>query len=334
MKAPSFWQERGTTASLLAPVAWIYDQIARRRFVKIPNERARLPIICVGNFTAGGAGKTPCVIALARSLASRGEKPFVVTKGYGGRTAGPILVDPSEHHADDVGDEPLLIARSVPTVMCKSRARGAAFAAHKGASLIILDDGFQSPDIYKDVSIVVVDGETGVGNGRVMPAGPLRLSLKWQKTRADHILIVGHDKHESLDEFGIKGWQASLEAKTDHLPQWKSWYVFAGIGRPEKFFKTARAAGLDIAEVRAFPDHHRYTEKDAIALEEAFDSGLGLLTTAKDAVKFRGDEALSALAPKLHVIEVEMKLPETLVDAVLAQCRAASTALREATAST
>lgn len=337
MRAPSFWQNDGLLPRLLSPIGLIYDAVASSRFRKIPYRRAKLPVICVGNFTAGGAGKTPVVIALGKALMARGETPFVVTKGYGGSARGPLRVNPDLHTADFVGDEPMMIARSLPTIMCKDRAVGAKMALDAGASLIILDDGYQSPDIFKDISLLVVDAEVGVGNGMAIPSGPLRLSLDLQRTRADHTLLLEGASgitHESLERHGISGWHIPLKVDAGGISRQKAYFAFAGIGRPEKFFESAREAGLNIVETRAFPDHHAFTEEDALTLHEALGGGLALLTTAKDAARFKGTEELEALAKELHILKLDVDLPDALIDEIEVQLRVANSALSEAAAST
>jgi tetraacyldisaccharide 4'-kinase len=191
MHAPSFWwQEPGTAAALLAPVASIYGAVAAAR-LRQTGERAGVPVLCVGNPTVGGSGKTPTALALARLLIDAGERPFLLSRGYGGRLAGPVRVDPQHHRADDVGDEPRLLARGAPTVIARDRVAGARVARSAGAGVIVLDDGFQNPSLAKDLSILVIDGRRGIGNGRVFPAGPLRAPLAAQFDRAQAVLIIG-----------------------------------------------------------------------------------------------------------------------------------------------
>src|SRR3954454_22666489 len=191
MKAPRFWWDKpGPTAALLSPFAAIYGGIAARRLAQ-SGARAGIPVICVGNPTVGGSGKTPAAIAIARLLIDAGERPYFLTRGYGGRLPGPVMFEPG-HTAVQVGDEPLLLARVAPTVVAANRPAGAEFARRKGASVIVMDDGFQNPSLAKDLSILLVDGGRGIGNGRVLPAGPWRAPLAPQLERAHAILIVGN----------------------------------------------------------------------------------------------------------------------------------------------
>ncbi|HEV2956681.1 MAG TPA: tetraacyldisaccharide 4'-kinase, partial [Xanthobacteraceae bacterium] len=287
MHAPSFWwQEPGTAAALLAPVASIYGAVAAAR-LRQTGERAGVPVLCVGNPTVGGSGKTPTALALARLLIDAGERPFLLSRGYGGRLAGPVRVDPQHHRADDVGDEPLLLARGAPTVIARDRVAGARVARSAGAGVIVLDDGFQNPSLAKDLSILVIDGRRGIGNGRVFPAGPLRAPLAAQFDRAQAVLIIGE---------GPTGAVAARDAEARGLTVFRGRLVpdaasvaaltgsrvlaFAGIGDPEKFFATLSAAGVDVAIARGFPDHHPFTGAQAAALvAEADRAGLSLVTT-------------------------------------------------------
>src|SRR6516164_9671279 len=191
MREPSFWWGEASLASaLLAPLAAIYGAVARARF-RARGRRAGAAVVCIGNFTVGGAGKTPTALAVARMLAGAGEQPVFLSRGYGGTLAGPVLVDPTRHRAQDVGDEPLLLARTAPTIVARNRVKGAAIAA--GASVIVMDDGFHNPSLVKDFSVLVVDARRGIGNGRVIPAGPLRAPLEAQlaRARAQHSGFAG-----------------------------------------------------------------------------------------------------------------------------------------------
>jgi tetraacyldisaccharide 4'-kinase len=318
MHAPSFWwQEPGTAAGLLAPVANVYGAVAAAR-LRQTGERAGVPVLCVGNPTVGGSGKTPTALALARLLIDAGERPFLLSRGYGGRLAGPVRVDPQHHRADDVGDEPLLLARVAPTVIARDRVAGARVARSAGAGVIVLDDGFQNPSLGKDLSILVIDGRRGIGNGRVFPAGPLRAPLAAQFDRAQAVLMIGD---------GPAGAVAAREAEARGLTVFRGRLVpdaasvaaltgsrvlaFAGIGDPEKFFATLGAAGVDVAIARGFPDHHRFTAAQAAALvAEADRAGLSLVTTEKDFVRISHKRALAALAARSRVLPVALEIEE------------------------
>src|SRR5262245_34545841 len=242
LEPPFWWRAAGIEARLLSPAAAVYGAVAAHRLAR-PGQRAGVPVICIGNPTVGGAGKTPLALAVARMLAAAGERPVMLSRGYGGRIAGPIQVDPSGHGAADVGDEPLLLAQVAPTVVAADRVSGAAAARVAGASVIVMDDGFQNPSLAKDFSVLVVDGRRGIGNARVLPAGPLRASLGVQLDRAHAVVVVGSTdgaaavvpqaRARSLPVFAARlvpdaGFIAALEGKPV--------LAFAGIGDPEKVF--------------------------------------------------------------------------------------------------
>jgi len=326
MRAPAFWWDRpGAAAALLSPLAAIYGAVAARRLAQ-PGTRADVPVICVGNPTVGGAGKTPAAIAIARLLVAAGEKPMFLTRGYGGRLAGPVMADPA-HTAMQVGDEPLLLARIAPTVVARERVSGARFAANRGASVIVMDDGFQNPSLIKDLSFLVVDAR-GTGNGRVIPAGPLRAPLEPQLDRASALLIVGEAAsaiEAAARARGLPVFHGKIEPAPDAVAALRARKVlaFAGIGNPEKFFATLTAAGIDAPARRSFPDHHRYSVKEARALVREADQGnLELLTTEKDAARLKGDASVTMLSARARVLPVEMKIAEAdeFARLVLAAC--------------
>ncbi len=191
MREPPFWwRQGGTAAAMLAPFAAVYGAVAARRLVR-NGASAGVPVVCIGNPTVGGAGKTPAALTVARMLAADGETPVFLTRGYGGRLVGPVRVDPLQYRAADVGDEPLLLARVAPTVVAHDRVKGAQMAEAAGASVIVMDDGFQNPSLAKDFSVLVVDGGRGIGNGEIIPAGPLRAPLDAQLDRAQALIVVG-----------------------------------------------------------------------------------------------------------------------------------------------
>lgn len=331
MRAPAFWwrKEAGPQAALLAPLAAAYGAVAAYR-LRRDGQAAPIPVICIGNPTVGGAGKTPAAIATARLLAAAGERVILLSRGYGGRLHGPVVVDPAIHRADEVGDEPLLLARVAPTVVTRDRLAGARLAHENGASLIVMDDGFQNPSLAKDLSVLVVDGRRGIGNGRIIPAGPLRAPLEVQLERADALLLVGEVSTAAALATAARAramplFQARLEPDREAIAALAGRRVlaFAGIGDPEKFFATLAAAGIDVAVRRSFPDHHPYAAADAAALmREVEGDGLTPVTTEKDHVRLQG-EALAPLAARTHVMPVTLAVKETddfrrlLVDAVI-----------------
>jgi tetraacyldisaccharide 4'-kinase len=315
MRAPGFWwNEPGVVSALLAPLAAIYGAVAARRLAQ-PGTRIGVPVICVGNPTVGGAGKTPTAIAIARLLIAAGERPVFLTRGYGGRLAGPVLVEPA-HSALQVGDEPILLARVAPTVVALERVSGARFAREHGASVIVMDDGFQNPSLSKDLSVLVVDTR-GVGNGAVIPAGPLRAPLAPQLDRAAALLIAGATGlaiEAAARARGLPVFHAKLEPVPGAVAslRGRKALAFAGIGDPEKFFATLSAAGIDAPVRRGFPDHHRYSVAEARALIRAADEGnLDLLTTEKDLARLKDDAAVAPLAARARALPVEIKIAET-----------------------
>lgn len=314
MRAPSFWWRDGAAAAkLLAPFAALYGAVAARRLTR-RGRAAGVPVLCVGNLTLGGAGKTPTVMAIARMLIAAGAKPFVLTRGYGGRLAGPVQVDPSRHTARDVGDEPLLLARLAPTIVARDRVAGAEAARASGASVVVMDDGFQNPSLAKDLSILVVDARRGIGNGAVFPAGPLRAPLDAQIARAQVLLMIGDDSGADAlaadaRAQGLAVFHARLEPDLAVIAGIADGKVlaFAGIGDPDKFFATLTASGIEASIKLRFPDHHHYSAAEAEALiKEAERQGLALVTTEKDLVRLAGDAALAALAERAQALPVAL----------------------------
>jgi len=307
LRAPRFWLRDKPTllARLLQPFGVLYGLITLRR-MRQPGVEAGLPIICVGNFIAGGAGKTPTAIALARLLEERGEKPFVLMRGYGGRLAGPVEVDPDRHRAADVGDEPLLMARHARTVIARDRAAGARLARGLGASVVVMDDGLQNPALVKHLRLAVVDGASGAGNGLCLPAGPLRAPLAEQMSETDAIVVIGSGRAGERVA-AIAGAQkkpvlaAILKPADAAVAQLRAQKIVAlsGIGRPEKFTATLRDAGATVVAEQAHGDHHAYGQGDvAAALAAAREHGALIATTEKDWTKLAPlwpEEALGLL---------------------------------------
>jgi len=247
--------------------------------------RPKARVLCVGNLTAGGTGKTPVAIALGLMLMARGKRIVFLTRGYGGRLGGAIVVDPQRHGAAEVGDEALLLAAHAPTIVARNRGDGARLADSLSADVILMDDGFQNFQIAKDLSLVVVDAAAGFGNGRLIPAGPLRESVARGLSRADAIVLMG-DGTPQLPPFAGAILHAQLSPNTLEALRGRSILAFAGIGRPEKFFDTLRAIGGIVIAAQAFPDHHRFTPTEISTLKDAADAAQAMLvTTAKDYVR-------------------------------------------------
>jgi tetraacyldisaccharide 4'-kinase len=314
MRDPDFWWRDGSLmAGLLAPLGMAYGAIAAQRMAR-PGARAGVPVVCVGNFTLGGAGKTPTALWLAKVLQATGEKPCFLSRGYGGDNAGPKLVDPQTDSATHVGDEALLLARVAPTIVSRDRVAGAQAATN--ASVIVMDDGLQNASLMKDFTLAVVDGRRGVGNGRVFPAGPLRAPLDAQIARSDALLIVG-DAKNAAGVIAVAGkrpvFHGQLVPHEAALAALKgrNVFAFAGIGDPAKFFATLTQSGIPLTELRAFADHHRFTGEEAAELVmRAEHAGLTLLTTEKDHARMAGDPALAALAERAQVLPVTLVVDE------------------------
>lgn len=337
MREPDFWwREGGLAARLLSPLAWIYGAISGRR-MRRPGFAAGIPIVCIGNFTLGGTGKTPSAIAIAKLLAANGEKPFFLTRGYGGRLAGPVRVDLARHRAADVGDEPLLLARQLPTVVARDRAAGAVFAQSAGATVIVMDDGLQNPTLRKDLSIAVVDGRRGFGNGYVFPAGPMRAPLATQIACIRAFLIVGDGPGARVVADIARGsGQSVLRARLEPAPDavtaigHSAAYAFTGIGDPEKFFATLASAGIAVRAKEGFADHHPYSENEAARILARCEAEtLVAVTTEKDLVRLyglngaRGRLAATAMAVPVTLVFENPGLLQELLHAALAARRSA-----------
>ena len=295
MREPGFWHGPASLNShLLKPLGALYGAIAASRLQR-KGLNAGIPVICVGNYHVGGAGKTPTVLALAKLLRELGETPVVLSRGYGGALRGPVRVDPERHAAADVGDEPLMLAGHLPVVVSRKRAEGVPLARSQGATVILMDDGFQSPAIVKDASVIVIDSARGLGNGQVFPAGPLRAPLRPQLARTDALIIVGDGAAATAVAAEIAGQgkpvlRAHLVPDQAVVAQLRGRRVlaFAGIGDPTRFFNTLRASGIDVAGQRAFADHHPYSQAEIESLiAEAKRDGLTLVTTEKDLARLR-----------------------------------------------
>jgi len=325
MRAPAFWwrSRPGVRSRLLAPLAAVVAGRAERR-LGVRGVAAPLPVICVGNPVVGGAGKTPTALALGETATAMGLLPVFLTRGYGGSLRGPVLVN-GQHGAAEVGDEALLLAAVGPTVMARDRPAGARLAGESGADVLIMDDGFQNPSLVKTVSLLVVDGEVGVGNGRVMPAGPLRAPLAAQLARADAVVLIGRGAPgevvaEVAAAHGVTVHRASLmpdPAVAGRLVG-RQVVAFAGIGRPEKFGHTLHDLGAIVEHLITFGDHYVLTEAEASRLITAAGN-LDLVTTAKDFARLAGRNApaFSALRRRMTVLPVTLTFDDPLAAAEL-----------------
>ncbi len=310
MRPPGFWKSDSIISRLLIPFGWGYGiaGVIRRRVQA--NFAPGCPVVCVGNIVAGGAGKTPVAIAICKWFRAQQATPHFLTRGYGGSLSGPVQVVPERHDAGDVGDEALLLAAHAPTWVSRDRAAGAAAAVAAGADVIVMDDGHQNGAVRKTLSMVIVDGAYGFGNGRVIPAGPLREPLDWGFSRADIAVVLGSSiaSVEAAIPTGFPVIRGDLVPDAGcRALSGRRVVAFAGIGRPEKFFETVAALGCAIASARSFPDHHSFTAGELAELRaQAASFDAQLLTTEKDLVRI-GPEDRSGIV----VIPVEVEWEET-----------------------
>ena len=299
MRTPDAWSRKGAVSTMLLPASWLIGMATAQRVRWAPRYTPPAPAICVGNLTAGGTGKTPVVLSLAARLLERGRRAFAISRGYGGRLAGPVRVDPALHTAREVGDEPLLLAATLPTVVAQNRAAGAQAAIDAGADILLLDDGHQNPAVAKALSLVVVDGGFGFGNGRLIPSGPLREPVGRGLARADAAILIGADSTGAVrrvrqEAGGLPLLEARFApAEAAMALQGRRVVAFAGIGRPEKFFDTVQEIGADLVEAMAYPDHHPFPESEIMFIcELAQERGAIPVCTEKDYMRLPPDARL------------------------------------------
>lgn len=315
LAAPKFWYDNDKSfwATCLLPFGYVYGLVVSER-LKTQMPPLLKPVICVGNLTLGGAGKTPTVQAVARLLQKDSVNVHIVMRGYGGSLKGPVQVDVKTHDWRAVGDEALLLARDFPVWVARRRPEGAQAAIAAGADVVLLDDGFQNPTLYKNFSIVVVDGATGFGNDEIFPAGPLRENVEEGLSRADAVVVVEPDQADvrgRVNKVHSRPVFSAMPEITlpDTMPE--RVVAFAGIGRPEKFKQSLEQAEVEVVEWIDFPDHHPYTEEDITLLrKKASETGLPLVTTEKDYMRlpfYMRDEVMP-VAYRLDVAEEPMLL--------------------------
>jgi len=337
---PAWWYgagEPGLLRRLLDPVSEIYAAVVERRFRSAAPYRAEVPVICVGNFTAGGTGKTPLARFLIAEIAGRGVTPVGLTRGYGGSLPGPAWVDTARHTAREVGDEPLLLSRDARVMVARDRKAGlAAIAADGEAGAVIMDDGLQNPGVVKDLAIAVVDATRGFGNGRVIPAGPLRARIEFQLGLVDCIVVMGAapstDEPSVLERLKAQFQGPVLSGRTEPADdgavavEGKTVLAYAGIANPERFFGTVEDFRPQTLLRRAFRDHHPFTEAEAESLlAEAGAAGATLLTTEKDLARLAGTagrcgelrHASTALPIRVAFDERDLVRLRSLLDGVL-----------------
>jgi tetraacyldisaccharide 4'-kinase len=313
MRAPDFWWQPtpSLTAKLLRPAGALYGALTAARMARA-GAQAAVPVICIGNLVAGGAGKTPTALAVARMLQAMGHRPAFLSRGYGRKIASntpPVFqVDLGQHDADICGDEPLLLSRLAPTFVAADRVAAADMAVAAGATMLVLDDGLQNPALAKTFSIAVVDGVTGIGNRLCLPAGPLRAPVARQWPFVSYLCVIGEGEPgrrvaEAARAAGIPAGSARLEPEAATLTRLRGQrlYAFAGIGRPQKFFATLEAAGLAMAGRQAFPDHHRFEPRELDQLRRSAEqAGALLITTTKD--RMRLPAAFEALTLPVELV--------------------------------
>jgi len=326
---PLWWQSSGIQSALLSPFGWIYGRVARRIMDKRVRKAVDVPVICVGNFTVGGSGKTPTALALASAAIERGLKPGFLSRGYGGGVHHATVVDLEKDTARLVGDEPMLLAAKATTVVSPNRAEGADLLVSEGVDLIIMDDGFQSARLVFDQALLVVDARRGIGNGCVFPAGPVRAPVIDQLRHADALIVVGEgDGADRMIRLAARAAKpihlARLQPRNGAQFRDRNCLAFAAIGDPEKFFKTLEDAHVRLARCKSFPDHYPFTEDEIRELlAEAELYGLDLITTGKDYVRLQAGHGNAAeLVEKTSVLEIDLAfdspdVPGVIVEAAL-----------------
>lgn len=302
MRTPIFWNKKNLIAKGLLPIGMLYSAATAFRLKTKKSHKVDLPVICIGNLTAGGTGKTPVAIAISELLQKQGYNSAFVSRGYGGKLSG-VMVDPQIHSAKDVGDEPLLLARQAPVSINPNRYLAALEAQKNGANVIVMDDGFQNPSLHKDISFLVFDGGFGIGNEYPLPAGPLRENFSKGIKRASAAIIIGEDKHGIASRLNnLPVFKGKIVSKLPQLGS-KKVIAFAGIGRPQKFYNSLSEYGLDLVDTIDFPDHHFYTSLELRNMvEQAETAGAELITTAKDFVKIPPE-----MQPRFKVLEIKIE---------------------------
>ena len=313
MKTPTYWKTTNLSSLLLFPLGLLYGFATALRLKLKKTHKVNCKVICVGNLTAGGTGKTPVCLSLAKILQQNNKNPFFVTRGYGGKTKN-ILVNHS-HKAQEVGDEPILLSQQAPTIINPNRYQAALKAIQHGADIIIMDDGFQNPSLYKNVSLLVIDGNYGFGNGFCIPAGPLREFISSGLKRANAAIILGEDKHNLASILKpIPVFKGKIVADCNKITK-RDIIAFAGIGHPSKFYQSLNECGFNILQSFDFPDHHFYNGKELNQLIEiAKNKNADIYTTSKDFVKI---PIKLQLHFKVLEINVEWENPQALCNFLL-----------------
>ncbi len=323
MKAPHFWsagldphsrEAAPLTRALLTPLAALYAVSSARRIARTEPFQSSLPVLCIGNITSGGSGKTPSVLALSALLKQSGLRPAILARGYGGRLKGPVQVDPETHSAADVGDEPLMMAIRGETVwISRDRPSGARRIADSNADIILMDDGHQNPTLFKDMSLLVVDAAAPFGNGYVIPKGPLREPVSRALARADAILLIGEGRvPQPIAASGLPVFRGHVQPRP--LLSQNPMVAFAGIGRPERFFQSLEGQGAQLCETLSFADHYRYRRADLRRLRTLSEQyKADLITTEKDYIRLPETERYGITVLS---IEIVFDAQSALVDAI------------------
>lgn len=302
MKTPKHWQTKNIIALSLFLPSCLYALATWLRIKFTTPKKVKVPVICIGNLTAGGTGKTPVSISIAKILKQAGRNPYFISRGYGGHLSD-VEVDVNLHSPIEVGDEPLLLAQEAPVIVNHKRYEGAKKAIESGADIIIMDDGFQNPSLYKDKSFLVIDGNIGLGNMLPIPAGPMREFFSQGKKRAHAVIILGEDKTNIADKFSdLRVFYGDIVEQEPQIEN-KNIVAFAGIGRPQKFYDSLKKCGLNIVKTFDFPDHHLYKNDDIQKIiETAENLGASVFTTSKDFVKIP-----FIYKNKVNVLNIEIK---------------------------
>jgi len=319
LRTPEFWGHKNALnwrSVLMMPFAWLYGLGRKFDVMRSAPEKVGVPVICIGNFTSGGTGKTPTALAVLQLIQKHklAKAPYFLTRGYGGTMRDAVLASPEKHTAKDIGDEAFLLASYAPTIVSDNRFDGARFAATHGADLIIMDDGFQNNDLYKDLNLIVIDGGYGFGNQRLIPAGPLREPLADGIERADGFIIIGDDAHNAVHLLPADKplFNAHIQPNMKNIDREKRYFAFAGLGRPKKFLETLESENFTLAGWQEFPDHYPYNERDIERLfENAKALNASLITTEKDMMRIKKLNVKADNIPTLP-IDLTFKSPKNI----------------------
>jgi len=288
MKTPTFWNKKSIIAYILSPLGWLYYFATFLRIKFKKSYKSELPVICIGNITAGGTGKTPVSIAVGEILKQHNKNPFFISRGYGGKLSG-VMVDNTAHTPVEVGDEPLLLSKSAPVCINSDRVMAARMAFENGANILVMDDGYQNPSLHKDLSFLVFNGKYGIGNGFVIPAGPLRETFDSGIKRANALIIIGKDETGLAAKTKLPVFFADVIEEMPIIKN-KNVFAFAGIGYPEKLYQSLKNVGLNVIKTKDFPDHHFYSRAELEdIIKTAQNEKLSVFTTSKDYVKIPAD---------------------------------------------